>query len=246
MTTNLTTELASEIENLQPGMAAPEPGPTVGAKVSMDGMPAAIHNMTSAGYMYVWNNYNYERSVINRNQRTLKLREVFPVGHVKAGFLAFTVIEPAIKPWRGILKCPLHMDQPERAAYDIEGYPTCGKSNIPNVWEARLHMERKHNRTWKAIDATKERLEREEDRALSRQTLIALGGGSQATAPVPEDTVTAPLVEPVEPQTMLNNNHVVQIKQRKNGRWHGKCSCGKATWSHDEQKARTKIYEHLI
>ena len=78
------------------------------------------------------------------------------------GSRVFDPVPPAAMPKRGALKCTLHADNPNRAAYDEMGLPVCRKANLPNVFQVEQHMAHRH----RVENATIKRLEeRERDEA---------------------------------------------------------------------------------
>lgn len=168
---------AAIIEEMQVAQAAPEPGMkglkeviSEGGKEFpvdeiVDGRPK-IKWISSAGYVYVWDTRNGERSTINRNMLPAQLKKLRPDGS-----RFFTTIDPKIPIKSGNLKCMLHLKDPNRVLYDGLGLPTCRKENITSPYQVKRHMQKRHPQEWAAIQEEITRKEKEEERQL-REILL--------------------------------------------------------------------------
>lgn len=76
------------------------------------------------------------------------------------------------------LKCHLHPQHPNREHYDTIGLAgrTCTKDSIPDAFNLRIHMEKKHKTEWAVIQEEIRERERQEDRARQDRMLQALAG----------------------------------------------------------------------
>lgn len=96
------------------------------------------------------------------------------------GSPVFTEIKPDFTPPRGIFKCKLHPEDPNREHYDTLGLPTCLKSNLTAPFHVTRHMKTRHKTEWGIIeqdlkDAEELRKieERREDRDFQKQLMGA-------------------------------------------------------------------------
>ena len=180
-TEKMTVELIEEAE------AAPEPGSFNRSQVihsSSDAFPidVQIASLESAGYVYVYDTADGERSVVNRNMLEAQLSKLRP-----DGTRFFTTVKPAFEPVRGTLKCLLHKDDPERWQYDIWGFAVCNKSNLVSEFQVNRHVQVRHRMEWQTIYDDRERKEKEEERNFQRQLL----GLATRTGPQPQATISA-------------------------------------------------------
>lgn len=139
--------------------------------------PMIVSSIKSAGWVYVWDNITGERSIVNRNMLVGQLAK-----RREDGSLVFTTRNPGITPWRGEVKCILHPDDPNRRAYDDLGLAVCKKSNMPNTYQMRRHMEKRHKAEFAAIQEiekdAKERETRTFQESLMKQMTNQSGGAS--------------------------------------------------------------------
>jgi hypothetical protein len=181
-------EVALE-EMMARAQAAPEPGSKdrVVSKGDVETPPMVLTELTSAGYVWIYETDTGERSKANRNMldQLLKIRN-------KDGTFRFTTKKPDNEPVRGTLKCMLHADDPNRAHYAELGLPVCRKSNLTAPYMVEMHMRNRHPSAWATIEKEKFDKEKEEDRAFQR--LILKSGLNQAA----EKVGTTPLQETVE------------------------------------------------
>ena len=181
-TEKMTMELIEEAES------APEPGSFDRRQVlhsSSDAFPMEVQvaSLESAGYVYVYDTENGDKSVINRNMLETQLSKLRP-----DGTRFFTTVKPAFEPKRGTLKCLLHPDDPDRGLYDSWGFPTCAKSNLISEFQVNRHVQIRHRMEWQTIYEERERQEKEEERNFQRQLLgLAAQRGTQTQAPRADD-----------------------------------------------------------
>lgn len=195
----MATNNAQLIEMERMLRSAPEPGGmSIGPLGEGSEVSITKTTVTSAGYVTLWNTDTHESAVMNMNSVRGKLSELFPADHPRRAMLpAWTVHEPKEKPWCGHVTCPLHVDRPERAAYDLQGYPTCTMNVLPNEMEAKEHLKKKHPQTYRQINAAKDELERlaaTEDRIINRRILAKLAGVDLDEPAVVETPVVIPSV----------------------------------------------------
>ena len=168
-----TKEDAALIEEMQGAQEAPEPGMR-GLKESVRESGQDLEDkpklkwISSAGYVYVWDNRTGERSTINRNMLSTQLKKRRPDGS-----RIFTTVDPKIPVKAGNLKCLLNPNNPERKKYEHIVFTTCRKENLTNPYQVRRHMQKRHPQEWAAIQEEITRQEKEEDRELRRAVLKA-------------------------------------------------------------------------
>ena len=174
-------EDAAIIEEIQVAKVAPEPGMEGlkegigGSELPTDAKPK-IKWISSAGYVYVWDNRTGEQSTINRNMLSTQLQKKRPDGS-----RFFTTIDPKIPVRGGILKCMLHAKHPDRKLYDSLMLPYCRKENITSPFQVRRHMQKRHPQEWAAIQEEITRKEKEEERKL-REVLLTTAAKSKKEA----------------------------------------------------------------
>lgn len=156
-------------EQMNTAQVAPEPA--VGNLESGDVGAMSLKELTSAGWVYVWNTKTGDRSICNRNMLRKQLKKRHPDGTP-----AFTTSEPSIKPYRGTFKCLLHPDGENRAHYDEIGLPVCRKSNITSKHMVERHMQKRHKMEWEVIKAEKAEREKQEDREFQKGILNMMKG----------------------------------------------------------------------
>ena len=128
--------------------------------------PMTVKEITSAGYVWVWDSRTFEKIPILYYMLPSKLRTRRPDGSFR-----FTTIDPKQKPKRGEVKCLLHKDSENRARYNEKGFRVCSKDNITNEYQLKQHMLKKHPQEWAAIEDERKERERQEDRALQKLLL---------------------------------------------------------------------------
>ena len=126
------------------------------------------------GYVVVYHRRTREPSVILYDALAKQLKKEDPDTHE----LAFQLERPSQPPYRGVLKCHLHQDDPERPKYDQFGFAVCRKSNLPSDYQRELHMQRKHKAEWAAIQREKADRERAERREFQSLILASMRSGS--------------------------------------------------------------------
>ena len=167
----MTTDNKMTVELMEEAEPAPEPGNFDRRKVihsPSDAFPIDVQvaSLESAGYVYVYDTENGERSIVNRNMLESQLQKMRP-----EGTRYFTTVKPNIEPKRGTLKCLLHSDDPDRGQYDIWGFATCNKSNLISEFQVNRHVQIRHRMEWQTIYEDRERKEKEEERDFQRQLL---------------------------------------------------------------------------
>lgn len=158
---------------IKEAQAAPEPGELKRAQVLKDGKeadtaPMIAKELTSAGYVWIYDTRTGDRSKCNRNMLMQHLKKTRPDGST-----VFTLHDPHIEVKAGKMKCLLHPDNPNRAKYDDMGLATCLKSNIPSEFLVTRHMKKRHKMEWEQIEHDRAEAEKQEDRA-ERRHLMAM------------------------------------------------------------------------
>ncbi len=144
------------------------PEPSAKTQVVSEGspdVPAPIiaKREKSAGYVYLYEIKTGEKIPANRNM----LKQLLEVVNAD-GTRRFTTVKPNIEPKRGILKCLLHTDDPNRTEYNEMGFPVCKKSNITNKFQVTRHMQKRHPVEWAAIEEARKQREKDEDKEFQR------------------------------------------------------------------------------
>ena len=145
--------------------------------------PMTVKELTSAGYVYVWDSRTYKRAPVLYYMLPSILRR-----RRDDGSFIWTTNDPKKLPKRGTMLCPLHKDSPNRKEYDEMGFRICPKSNIVNAFEVKQHMTKKHPKEWNAIEDQRKDRERQEDRAAQRALFEAVGGKKEEAIAKPTDT----------------------------------------------------------
>ncbi len=141
--------------------------------------PMTVKELTSAGYVYIWDSRTFERAPVLYYMLPSVLRR-----RRDDGSYIWTTNDPKQLPKRGTMKCLLHKDDPDRLEYDKMGFRVCKKSLIPNAFEVKQHMLKKHPKEWDSIEDAREDKERQEDRAAQRALYEAVGGKKEEKAPL--------------------------------------------------------------
>ena len=163
--------------------------------------PMVITHFSDAGTSLVWDTVTHEQSKVNNNMLRSILKRTRPDGS-----RVFTTIRPKELPKRGIIKCLLHPDNPNRQHYNEIGLPVCMKSNITSPYELKRHMQRRHKTAWEALEEERIQKERDEDRALQRALIEASRGN--ITKITPEEI-------PFENLPVYQADHPYKSKKRK-------------------------------
>ncbi len=142
------------------------------------GAPVVVHEISGAGYVYVWDSRTFEKVPVLYYRIGQVLRKKRPDGSYM-----FTVRDPGQLPKRGEIKCMLHPESADRKHFDELGFRTCAKKNIINNYELRRHMQMKHPQEFKAINEEKETRQKDEDRALQQALVKAMT--ERAVPPAP-------------------------------------------------------------
>jgi hypothetical protein len=156
-------------EMLRDAEVAEEPGNIRRGSVvgSSNGMTMTATELSSAGWVYVYNVRTGDRSIVNRNMLEQQLQKRFD-----DGTFAFSTKKPeGVTRVKGKIKCLLHKDDPNRNRYDQMGLPYCIKANINTSHDLTVHMQKRHRREWASIDG--ERQEKEKIRERERENQLA-------------------------------------------------------------------------
>ena len=229
----MTTDNRMAVELMEEAEPAPEPGNFDRRKVihsPSDAFPLdmQVASLESAGYVYVYDTENGERSVVNRNMLETQLQKLR-----EDGTRYFTTVKPDVEPKRGTLKCLLHQDDPSRGQYDIWGVPTCNKSNLISEFQVNRHVQIRHRMEWQTIYEERERQEKEQDRQdrederrFQRELLgIATQGRQQTQAPRTDDVSISGTViyNPCDCGGQVREGYVAQhTRSKKHQRWEKK------------------------
>jgi len=84
-----------------------------------------------------------------------------------------------IRPVRGIHKCLLHKDGPNREHYNQMGLPVCNKDNITAPYMVEKHMKNRHPTAWGIIERERQDAEKKEDRDFQRGIIEMAAGRNQ-------------------------------------------------------------------
>lgn len=150
---------------------APEPGELKRAQVldkgkEKDSAPMVAKELTSAGYVYIYDTKTGIRSKCNRNMLPQHLKK-----KRLDGSTVYTLTKPDIKIKVGTFKCLLHADGPNRKHYDELGLAVCKKSNLISPHQVRRHMQKRHKVEWETIEQERIDAEKAEDRAFQRSIM---------------------------------------------------------------------------
>jgi len=154
----------------------------VGSGEAPDGVVAVQSVITGNNYRLVYHVETGEPSRVHFNMLPAQLKKKLPGSSKRA----FTTTDPGFRPTVGTMICWLHKDHENRAIADTMGLDVCKKANIPSSYEVELHMRHRHQQEFRSFDQLTQSREREEDREIQRQTLVAMQriGGPVDDAPV--------------------------------------------------------------
>ena len=145
-------------------------------------VPMVADSLRSAGHVQVYHTETGDCSLVNRNFLAIQLMKKLANGQ-----RAFSLTPPATPPPVGKLLCMLHSDAPNRKEYSTYGFRSCPKCNLMTEADVEQHMRARHKREWAIIIRDRDKRERDEDRAIQRETLQSLVAVAKANAPaVPE------------------------------------------------------------
>jgi len=159
-------------EMLRDAEVAEEPGTMRRGSVvgNSNGMAMTATELSSAGWVYVYNVRTGDRSTVNRNMLEQQLLKRFD-----DGMYAFSTRRPeGIEPVRGKIKCLLHKDDPNRELYAQMGLPECRKANLNTSHDLTIHMQKRHRREWASIDGDRKEEEKIKDRDRENQLADAI------------------------------------------------------------------------
>ena len=133
--------------------------------------PMTVKELSSAGYVYIWDSRTFERAPVLYYMLPSILRR-----RREDGSFIWTTNDPKQLPARGTHKCLLHKDNPNRDMYKKMGLRTCKKSNIINEYEVKQHMLKKHPKEWMSIEDVRKERERVEALEIQKGMLAAMRG----------------------------------------------------------------------
>ena len=160
--------------------------------------PMVMTQLTSAGYVYIWDTRTGERSITNRNMLPTQLKKKRPDESN-----VFTTQKPNIVPVRGTLKCMLHADSPNRKHYDELGLPVCRKSNLTSPYQVTRHMQKRHQMEWATLEQEKKDAQEKENRDFQRLMM------SNARMPAP--AVAQEIVPKIEDKPPVEASSALQV-----------------------------------
>ena len=133
--------------------------------------PVVAKVFEAAGVMPIYDIKTGERSFTSTNLLPYQLKKLGEDG--QRMFSLRPMVDP---PVRVLHRCPLHPDE-RKPEYDAWGLPPCSKANLTSPLQVEQHMRHRHKVEWATIEKERERLEKEEDRALQRQIAQAAVAG---------------------------------------------------------------------
>ena len=162
---------------------APEPGELKKAQVLDKGKeegssPMVAKELTSAGYVFIYDTITGDVSKCNRNMLLQHLKKKRPDGST-----VFTLTDPKIPQKGGTFKCYLHPDDPNRARYDDMGLAVCKKSNLASKFQRNRHMQKRHKMEWETIEHERLETEKMADREFQKR-MMEIASGTKPKAEV--------------------------------------------------------------
>lgn len=135
---------------------APDKGLKVSEVLQKGESPMKVSSIENNERVFIYDTLTGEQSLCLRYMLPQQLKKKRPDGS-----RVFTTVKPNIEVKRGIIKCLLHIEDSNREHYDELGLPVCGKSNLTNLHQVRMHMKKRHKEAWEVIE--EERIEKEKD-----------------------------------------------------------------------------------
>lgn len=165
-TTSVSDEDSTLLEQMREAAIAGEPGTlNIGDVVNQSNedapFPMVAKDVSSAGYVWVYDRVTGDPSRVNRNMLPYILRKTNPA----TGNYVFTTRDPGFRPAEGTFKCDLHPESPLREKFDKLGMVTCNKSNLKTEWDKMRHMQRRHPSEYSIQKEDEYKQEREADKA---------------------------------------------------------------------------------
>lgn len=183
------------IEEMLNAQDAGEPGElktkTVIDRGNVVDPPSVVSNISSAGYVWVYDNLTGEPSKCNRNMLPVQLRK-----KREDGTRVFTLKDPGFRPPRGTIKCLLHKDDPNAAHYREMGLKQCPAEHIPSPFELEMHMAKRHRREWAIIQRERQTRKENEDRDYQRAMLEMAQRGAALNTSLPPTPKAKMVVQP--------------------------------------------------
>jgi len=131
-------------------------------------VPMIISSVTGRGRKQVYDTKTGEMSWVLYNPDTGGMLRAVLRRKREDGTPMFTLRKPSFEPERGVLKCLLHPDNPNRKEYNKMGLPVCKKDNITASYMVERHMKNRHPSAWAIIDKELKDKEKQEDRDFQR------------------------------------------------------------------------------
>lgn len=128
--------------------------------------PMVVSSVKSPGYVYIYDTITGEASLC----KPYALKKALEKKRDDGSYV-FTTRKPNVAPKRGTLTCLLHKDDPNRQHYTELGLPVCKKCNLTSPYQVKEHMRHKHPQEFKAIEAEREDLKKQEERDFQRGLL---------------------------------------------------------------------------
>lgn len=145
-------------------------------------VPMVISSITGGGKVKVYDTRTGEMSWVLYNPDTGGMLRTILRRKRSDGTYVFSLKKPSFEPVRGILKCFLHPDNPNRERYSKMGLPVCRKSNLTAPYMVEKHMRNRHPTAWAIIEKEKLDKEKAEDREFQRG-IIGLAKGTTIGTP---------------------------------------------------------------
>ena len=146
------------------------------------------------GYSELYRTDTGEKIVVDKTLAPNHLRKRYPDWHPDSkirGKRVFSPTDPGITPIINKVKCLLHIDHPSRDKWAEMGFASCGKSNMPNEFELRSHMETLHSKEWKAMELQREKSEKEAERDFQRNLIAGSAAAQMLTDKDRSDTLVS-------------------------------------------------------
>lgn len=140
-------------------------------RVDFNPNAAEVQQLLKDGnFLIMWRRDNAKPRLVPRTAMAFQVRKVDEQGKP-----VFTFTQPKAR-WApvGALKCWLHKDSPNRAAYDKLGLVVCTRENVPTEADVEMHVRRTHKKAWAVLTKEREDTEKQEQRATNRMLAEAL------------------------------------------------------------------------
>ena len=142
--------------------------------------PMIVQAINEAGYTLMYHTKDGDRRLVHKNMVKGMLQKKNDDGSY--AFSAKAGLAKAMKP---TLKCLLHISDENRAQFETLGLPICDREGIPNPYQQRMHMIRKHKQEWAIMELQREEREKQEQKDWQQNLLgRAVTSGTSTAAPV--------------------------------------------------------------